>query len=165
MLLVTAKSDQKLLKKLAEITTSLDSLVDSQGILGYRSINQQLLSKTNVDTITINWLNNFIASKAISYRTLGWSSFPELPKFETITVSGFLESPVSEPVRPLLVKADRWTSGVGHFDQRRHRFRTVLSMARFKFCQQQGVKYLNKADEISASFAGIQNVRSLSYYW
>ena len=45
MLLVTAKSDQKLLKKLAEITTSLDSLVDSQGISGYRSINQQLLSK------------------------------------------------------------------------------------------------------------------------
>ncbi|MEZ9724166.1 MMPL family transporter [Vibrio splendidus] len=153
MLLVTAKSDQKLLKKLAEITTSLDSLVDSQGISGYRSINQQLLSKQQQHDNYQLVEQLYSQQSHILQNTLGWPSFPELPKFEAITVSGFLESPVSEPVRPLWLKPiDGQAASV-------ILIKDVTDSELFSqwldssFAQQQGVKYLNKADEISALFA------------
>ena len=153
MLLVTAKSDQKLLKKLAKITASLDSLIDSQGISGYRSINQQLLSKQDQHDNYQLVEQLYRQQSHILQNTLGWPSFPELPKFEAITVSGFLESPVSEPVRPLWLKPiDGQAASV-------ILIKDVTNSALFSqwldssFAQQQGVKYLNKADEISALFA------------
>ena len=153
MLLVTAQSDQKLLKKLTEITTSLDSLVNSQGISGYRSINQHLLSKQEQHDNYQLVEQLYSQQSHILQSSFGWSTFPELPKFEPITVSGFLESPVSEPVRPLWLKPiDGQAASV-------ILIKDVTDAELFSqwlesdFAQKQGVKHLNKADEISSLFA------------
>ena len=153
MLLVTAQSDQKLLKKLTEITTSLDSLVNSQGISGYRSINQHLLSKQEQHDNYQLVEQLYSQQSHVLQSSLGWSTFPELPKYEPITVSGFLESPVSEPVRPLWLKPiDGQAASV-------IMIKDVIDTEQFSqwldsgFAQKQGVKHLNKADEISSLFA------------
>ncbi|WKY58733.1 MMPL family transporter [Vibrio sp. SNU_ST1] len=153
MLLVTAKSNQKLLTKLAEITTSLDSLVDSQGISGYRSINQHLLSKQEQHDNYQLVKQLYSQQSHILQSTLGWPTFPELPKFEAITVSGFLKSPVSEPVRPLWLKPIDGQAASVILIKDVTNSELFSQWLESSFAQQQDVKYLNKADEISTLFA------------
>ncbi len=65
----------KTAKNWLEITTSLDSLVDSQGISGYRSINQQLLSKQQQHDNYQLVEQLYSQQSYILQNTLGWSAF------------------------------------------------------------------------------------------
>ena len=153
MLLVTAKSNQALLKKLALITSELDSLIEKRGISGYRSVNQHLPSEHEQNE-NYRLVKQLYANQSSTLQTtLGWSSFPELPNYEPITVDGFLASPVSEPIRPL------WLRPIDGQAASVILIKDVTDSELFSqwlgsdFAQQQDVKFLNKADEISSLFA------------
>lgn len=153
MLLVTANSNQALLNKLALISSELDSLVDQQGISGYRSVNQHLPSEQEQHG-NYQLVKKLYANQSETLQTtLGWSSFPELPKYHPITLDEFLASPVSEPIRPL------WLQPIDNQAASVIMIKDVTNSELFSqwldsnFAQQQGVKYLNKANEISSLFA------------
>lgn len=153
MLLVTANSNQALLNKLALISSELDSLVDQQVISGYRSVNQHLPSEQQQHD-NYQLVKKLYANQSATLQTtLGWSSFPELPKYHPITLDEFLASPVSEPIRPL------WLQPIDNQAASVIMIKEVTDSELFSkwldssFAQQQGVKYLNKADEISSLFA------------
>ncbi|MEZ9566717.1 MMPL family transporter [Vibrio artabrorum] len=153
MLLITAKNNQALLEKLTLISTELDALVDRQGISGYRSINQHLPSKQEQYN-NYQLVKQLYANQSTQLQTtLGWPIFPELPKYQPITLNEFLASPVSEPVRPL------WLTPINGQAASVILIKDVTNSDQFSqwlnssFAQQQGVRFLNKADEISSLFA------------
>lgn len=153
MLLVTAESNQALLNKLALISSNLDNLVAQQAISGYRSVNQHLPSEQEQHHNYQLVKQLYDSQSATLQTTLGWPSFPELPKYSPITLDEFLPSPVSEPIRPL------WLKPINNQAASVIIIKDVTNTELFSqwlesdFAQQQGVKYLNKADEISSLFA------------
>lgn len=153
MLLVTAESNQALLNKLALISSNLDNLVAQQVISGYRSVNQHLPSEQEQHYNYQLVKQLYDSQSATLQTTLGWPSFPELPKYSPITLDEFLSSPVSEPIRPL------WLKPINNQAASVIMIKDVTNTELFSqwlesdFAQQQGVKYLNKADEISSLFA------------
>lgn len=153
MLLVTAGNNQALLKSLQRVGDQLDLLANNGTLSGYRSIHQ-LLPTTNEQKLNYQLVSELYRNQSQSLQNgLGWASFPELPDYREISVTDFLRSPVSEPMRAL------WLEPINGQQAAIVLLQDIHDPARFdawlnsKEAQLLGTKYLNKADEISSLFS------------
>ena len=153
MLLITAGNDQALLKSLHRLGDELDQLVSNGTLSGYRSIHQ-LLPTTHEQKLNYQLVSELYRNQSQPLQSgLGWASFPELPVYREITVNDFLRSPVSEPMRSL------WLDPINGQQAAIVLLQDIDDSQRFeawlnnKETQLLGIKYLNKADEISSLFS------------
>jgi len=153
MLLVTSDSEQGLLEKVATTSVQLDVLKQKSVVSGFQSISQYLPTikqqQSNHSLISQLYLDQGTLLQA----TLGWGTKPEINPFKAITITEFLASPVSEPIRFM------WLAPLEGKYASVILINNIDNPAGFEQWLQSdqaavlGLSYLNKSEEISALFA------------
>lgn len=148
MLLVTDSTRQGLLEKLSQLSKPLEQLKAQRVISGYQSLSQYLPT-LNQQAANYQLVKTLYAQQAKPLASrLSFNKVPEISDFSPISISDFLASPVSEPLRFMWLKPinGQFASVI--------LLKGVSQTSVIKsWVKSADIQYLNKADEISDLFA------------